>query len=708
MATVILDVTAFPQTFTSGNFPITTLNDGDWRVTATLTQASSNAAWGGGSYFALVVCNDLGGLWIYDDGGTRRIALFQNTSGSPLIVQTSGLVWNAGAAITIHVKNTTDEITISGTGLTSGAGTYAFTGSTTGDAFGTAPLGVGVYGGGGYTWAGSMSDIDDGVDGVSGSLASTLAGATTAGVGALAISGTLASTLAGATVAGDGDLAITGAGAGTLEGATLAGAGSHDAASGTGSLASTLEGASLIAEAATSRLGSLASTLAGATTAGAGALAISGALSSTLAGATVAGAGTGAGLTVEAHGVARALYGTAAGTRTVTLATSNPTAIVVVTGGNLSDLADAPTDDEANTYTALGSAEEFDAWPGYGIRLWACVGATGSATLAVSQEFGQTLGFDEATIGVLSVPAATLVQAYAMAERASATTAVAPAVSTTGPALIVGAWSGAAPTGATSVVTLTSGTILDVTSLVDHPNGYVPIAISSESRPSLVTGHAPTWGHTPTQGAIVAQIALQAAEGRVGTLAGTLEGATVAGEGDLAAAGSLASTLEGATVAGVGALAITGAGAGTLAGATTAGAGALAITGAGSGTLAGAAGSGAGSLAIAGGLTSTLEGPTLSAAGQLGGNTGALASTLEGATVAGQGALPITGAASPTLEGATLAGAGTLPITGAASATLAGATVAGIGIGAATILPRTFTVVVGVAAAEDFTVEVDP
>lgn len=694
---LLLAITSNPQEWTTGNWPRAHFNgasgNGIWELTFTYSSATQTD-WG--AYLA----RPTGGLWHTSAG---QIELYDDADN--LVANVSG-THSAGQTGVLRVTNAASG-SLSVTGIT-GGGTDTFTGPVTIFTDGTLKAG-GIPGQSGWVIAGTFGDItDDGVDGVSGSLASTLAGVTTAGVGALAISGTLASTLAGATVAGDGDLAITGAGAGTLEGATVAGEGSHDAASGTGSLASTLEGATLIAEAVTSRLGSLASTLAGASTAGAGSLAISGALSSTLAGATVAGVGSGAGLTVEAYGVARATYGTAAGTRTVTLATSNPTAIVVVTGGNLSDLADTPTDDEANTYTALGGAEEFDAWPGYGIRLWACIGATGSATLAVSQEFGQALGFDEVTIGVLSVPAATLVQAYAMAERASATTAVAPAVSTTGPALIVGAWSGAAPTGATSVVTLTSGTILDVTSLVDDPNGYVPIAISSESRPSLVTGYAPTWGHTPTQGAIVAQIALQAAEGRVGTLAGTLEGATLAGEGDLAAAGSLASTLEGATVAGVGALAITGAGSATLAGATTAGAGALAIAGAGSGTLDGASGSGAGALAIAGGLSSTLEGASLSAAGQLGGNTGALASTLEGATVAGQGTLPITGAAASTLEGATLAGAGTLPITGAASATLAGATVAGIGIGAATILPRTFTVVVGVSAAEDFTVEVDP
>lgn len=34
---------------------------------------------------------------------------------------------------------------------------------------------VGVYGGGGYTWAGSASDIDDGVDGVTGALSATIA-----------------------------------------------------------------------------------------------------------------------------------------------------------------------------------------------------------------------------------------------------------------------------------------------------------------------------------------------------------------------------------------------------------------------------------------------------------------------------------------------------------------------------------------------------
>lgn len=161
MAVVIVDFTAFPQALAVSGAQLTALNDGKWRATYTPTLSSAALATGG-NFYALTAANDLGGLWMYDDGGTLKVALFQNVSGSPIIVE-AAVVRNAGAPFTVVMDNPNDEMVLSGT-LTSGAGTHAFTGSTTGDAFGTSPLGGGAYGGGGFSWAGSMSDIDDGND----------------------------------------------------------------------------------------------------------------------------------------------------------------------------------------------------------------------------------------------------------------------------------------------------------------------------------------------------------------------------------------------------------------------------------------------------------------------------------------------------------------------------------------------------------------
>lgn len=128
-----------------------------------------------------------------------------------------------------------------------------------------------------------------------GTLAATLAGSTLAASGTVAnaVTGTLAVTLAGATLAGTGAEKFTGTFAATLGGATLAATGST-AAPVTGTLATTFSGATLTASGVEKFTGTLAVTLDNATVVGAGLVAnpITGTLTVTLDGATLTGAGS--------------------------------------------------------------------------------------------------------------------------------------------------------------------------------------------------------------------------------------------------------------------------------------------------------------------------------------------------------------------------------------------------------------------------------
>ena len=148
-----------------------------------------------------------------------------------------------------------------------------------------------------------------------------------------------------------------------------------------------------------------------------------------------------------------------------------------------------------------------------------------------------------------------------------------------------------------------------------------------------------------------------------GTLAITLDAATLTGVGGVARSGTLATTLDAATLTGVGNVTRSGTLAVTLDAATLAGTGAVTTSG---------------TLAV------TLDAVTLAGVGSVAVGTnrdGTLAVTLDAATLAGIGAVTRTGTLAVTLDAATLAGVGTAgqAITGTLGVTLGNVTLAGIG-----------------------------
>jgi len=125
-----------------------------------------------------------------------------------------------------------------------------------------------------------------------GTLATTLAGATLAAAGAETISGTATSTLDGVTLAASGTETIAGTLASTLAGATFAASGTVEESSGsTGTLATTLAGATLTSSGTETISGTAASTFTGATLTASGTEALSGTLTTTLGGVTLTASG---------------------------------------------------------------------------------------------------------------------------------------------------------------------------------------------------------------------------------------------------------------------------------------------------------------------------------------------------------------------------------------------------------------------------------
>jgi hypothetical protein len=300
-----------------------------------------------------------------------------------------------------------------------------------------------------------------------------------------------------------------------------------------------------------------------------------------------------------------------------------------VCGGNLGDLADAPTDNKGNTYVEMVS-REYNDWAGYGLKAWVCENGVGGSNHVFSQEFGQTLGFDEATIAVVEIRNGTRLQAIAVNHPNNGQALTSPSISSTGPAVWVAFWSGDAPVGQTSTISWNNGfQTLDESTLVDHPNGYVPIAV----------GAIPTTDYTPTarnftvtespdQGSINIIVAIQAAVGALSVSNSTLGALSQVASGEVRSAGASASTL------------------GIL---SQVASGIVAVRGSASNAL--------------GTLTQNAQGGTPS-------TTGISLSTLGVLLITGQGQVLLTGTSSSSFASLTQSALGVLPISGLSVSTL--------------------------------------
>ena len=87
---------------------------------------------------------------------------------------------------------------------------------------------------------------------------------------------------------------------------------------------------------------------------------------------------------------------------------------------------------------------------GYGLALWICVDGVGGSGHTFSQEYGQTLGFDEMTIAAVEIESGHHVQGYTIAQALTGAALTFGAITTTAAAVLAAFFCGDAPTGATT------------------------------------------------------------------------------------------------------------------------------------------------------------------------------------------------------------------------------------------------------------------
>lgn len=449
---VILTVTSNPENFAIGAWPATALNSGIWRFTITPASASGPAY----SNYAGLFAQSTGGIWIVNS------ALELYTSPADLIACSRPMTWSAGQPITITVDVPSATVTISG--ATTGNGSFPLVNPGPYFASGDGLRAGGAFGVSGFAFAGSISSIDDTntstVFSRSSQATAAAALAVDVGVRVRRRAGALAAAAAFVTSFG----------------------------------AATLHRGSSVAAATTFAVDRGHRTV------------HRGAHATAQAGFTLDASGA---FGLGAFGSARRLFGTPAGTVSTTLDTAaSGSTILIAVGGNLGDLVTLPTDSRGNTWTTVGT-EEYARWAGYGVKLYRCIGASGGAGHVFSQQYGQTAGFDECTIAVVEIRGATWVNASSLVERPIGVTVATGAVASATACEWIVFLSGDAPTGATAALAPSNGlAVIDDSTGIDHPNGYVPIVIMRAAKGA--GSHSSVVGISPSQGAVIGAFAVQA------------------------------------------------------------------------------------------------------------------------------------------------------------------------------------------------------
>lgn len=668
----VILTTAEPETKTSGNWPYSALNSagGSWHLDVTITAASTSSPHTTSEFLAILASNDQGGFWLTE----RKFQLYDQSSGS-LIVTSGACTWSANQTIslTVNLVAGTNASSLVISGATTGNGTTNFTYDSHA-IFSNVTLGIGVYGGGGFNFPGSLSDVDDTLTGVNGTANITLGAATLTATGDFAAHADADITLGALTSTAAGSVEVTGSanvtlGAltvdapnGGIEGnitlgeLTLVATGDFSGAEGVNGDANiTLGALTSTAEGSVEVNGALNATLGAVTATAVGSVEVSGQANITLGSLSLI-ANNGGGLQRGDYGAARELFGSPQTSVTVTLDTQAGSLILLCTGGDLTDIDAAPTDNKGNTYTQLGGPEEYQRWPGYGIQMWYCVNANGGSNHQITQAFTQ---FDECTICAVEIINGAVIVDFGYNEVLTGGTLTTDSVATTGPAELVAFWSGDAPTGQTADISASNGyEILDETTLVDHPNGYVPIAILGRSAADPGS-YSTTVTETPDQGAVMANVAIQVAAGIIGTSSPTLGALTVTAAGNPEVNGAADVTLGALTSSAAGVVDVDGTLDATL--------GELTLTAAGSVEVQGTANATLGELTVtATGLSTennvadiTLGELTLTAEGQVD-ISGQLDATLGAMTVAAAGVVDVNGVATVTLGVLTVSASGSI------------------------------------------------
>ena len=472
LGTVLL-TTAEPETKTSGNWPFSTFDTGPvYRFTITPTNASTNAQFTGGAFYALLAANDNGGIWLT----AKQIQLFNASTGA-LIAASGTMAWTAGMVITVTIRiaSGTNNSSITIAGATSGNGTTTFTiGSN--HIFTDVTLGVGIYGGGGFTWVGAIGDVDTAGDDIAPAPAS---GAGTAVTPALTVA----------------NVNLTPAPA---------------AATGTG-VTPTLDpgGQMFPAPAAGAATGVNPTLTAGAvsTSAPSPAAATSTGVTPTLTNTT---------LSLGVHGKDFQIYGHASRDASVTLTFTAGSMVLVFAGGRSTDVGGGVTSSRGETFRRLDQVRDYTDYLGYGTVAYAAYNVVGGSTTLT---LPVTL-FDENTTFVVEVKRGKIVRSLSWLQVANASggpTLTSGNAITTAAAQGIALWWGAGPVFTPSSTPFTAvpdkGTVVE-SYLVNNSDGEVQGAcdvfdIAAPVPPATTVSTNVVWTHSPNQGGQALILAIQ-------------------------------------------------------------------------------------------------------------------------------------------------------------------------------------------------------
>jgi hypothetical protein len=177
----------------------------------------------------------------------------------------------------------------------------------------------------------------------------------------------------------------------------------------------------------------------------------------------------------------------------------------------------APTDNQANAYSILGTTHGYSGFPGSQSAVYHKVTGTGSAAHTFSMAWGAAgggpgAGGDEVTIAAIEVRGATSVNATTFVERAAAATLSGLPTATTGPGVLVSFCWGTGSVGSLHDFRPGSGwTRIDSATAAGDPSpsGYIQVAVAYRVV-TVATTDTVTWSNAATsEGAQIYTIALQ-------------------------------------------------------------------------------------------------------------------------------------------------------------------------------------------------------